>query len=149
MLTPDFAAYAGRIHVRFRKPRSGAHIQSLMQDFMSRTAIGCGEAGASLIGHIKCIVEADNGGYLVCSATDSSGRVRCRGSLKDGAYDLDLVLNVLLYGLDREKIEEVVARSSKDLMESKESKVEIEDMDVEEHDHDHEHGENHDEHDHD
>jgi hypothetical protein len=62
-----------------RSPRSATELQKLLQDFMSITAVGCGEAGATLIGHIKCIAEDDKGGYLACSAKDSSGNVEVQG----------------------------------------------------------------------
>jgi len=143
MYTPDFAAYAGRIHVRFKKPRSATELQKLLQDFMSITAVGCGEAGATLIGHIKCIAEADKGGYLACSATDSSGNVRCKGEFSEGSRRLDLVLNVLVYGLERPKIEDVVMRASETVLEGKDSRVEVEDLEVEEHHHEHDHEHDH------
>lgn len=153
MYTPDFAAYAGRIHVRFKKPRSAGELQQLVQDFMSRTAVGCGEAGATLVGHIKCIAEAEKSGFVTCSATDSSGKVRSKGEFGGESHRLDLVLNVLVYGLDRSKIEEVVAETSKTVLECVDSAVEVEDLDVEhDHGHDHEHGhhkEHSKEHDHD
>jgi len=143
MYTPDFAAYAGRIHVRFKKSRNAAELQKITQDFMSTAAIGCGEAGATLIGHIKCIAEADKGGYLTCSATDSSGKVRCKGQFGEGSRRLDLVLNVLVYGLERAKIEDIVMRASRTVLEGMGSFVEIEDLDVE-HDHDHDQDHDHD-----
>jgi hypothetical protein len=143
MYTPDFAAYAGRIHVRFKKPWGAGDIRNLLQDFMSRTAISCAEAGVTLIGHIKCIAEGDKGGYLTCSATDSSGKVRCKGELKEGSRRLDLVLNVLVYGLERPKIEEIVVRTSRAVLEGKDSQVEIEDLEVEEHHHEHAHEHEH------
>ncbi|MGD0056460.1 MAG: hypothetical protein ABSB83_01215 [Methanomassiliicoccales archaeon] len=138
MYTPDFAAYAGRIHARFKRPRSATELRQLAQDFMSTTAIGCGEAGATLVGHIKCIAEAGKGGFVTCSATDSSGKVRCKGEFGGEARRLDLVLNVLVYGLDRSKIEDVVVRASDTVLAGTDSFVEIEDLAVE-HEHEHEH----------
>jgi hypothetical protein len=47
------------------------------------------------------------------------------------------VLNVLVYGLERPKIEDVVMRASETVLEGKDSRVEIEDLEVEEHHHEH------------
>ena len=140
MYTPDFAAYSSRIHARFNVPRSATELRKLAQDFMSATAIGCGEAGATLVGHIKCIAEAGEVGFVTCSATDSSGKVRCKGEFGEGSRSLDLVLNVLVYGLERFQIEEVVLSASEAVLKGKDSSIEIEDLEVD-HEHDHDHGE--------
>lgn len=142
MYTPDFSAYAGRIHIVLRRPRGGAEISRSIEKLMSGIAVRCGEAGATLIGHIKSIAETEGGGYLACSATDSSGLVKCRGSLKDGTGDFSLVVNVLLYGLERERIEEIVEDEADGVFGGPDSEVKLEDLEVE-HDHDHEHGHDH------
>lgn len=56
---------------------------------------------------------------------------------------MDLVLNVLVYGLERPKIEDVVMRASETVLEGKDSRVEIEDLEVEEHHHEHDHKNDH------
>ena len=69
---------------------------------MTRIALDCVKAGTRLIGHIKCIAEVEAGKYIACSVTTPDGKPRCSGSFGIPSDKLEIVVNVLQYGLDKE-----------------------------------------------
>ncbi len=156
-MTPDFSAYAARVSLIFDKPRTGSELQRIVETLMSRTAVECVEAGATLIGHIKCIAETKEGGHMTCSVTDMDGKARCRGDMGRKSEGVDIVINILLYGLDRSAVEEAFDHTLHHEMEEEGARIGVEDLDLHDHVHEHdhepaeEHSDNHahDDHDHD
>lgn len=135
MITDDFVAYAGRVHARFDKPRMPDEIRALVSDTISAVAKGCMKEGASLIGHIKCIAEVDSGKYIACSVVSAESEAMCRGELDGPSGRLDIILNVLIYGLDKKRIEGIVTKSARSAFKGKGISLEFEDLEHEEHDH--------------
>src|SRR5512137_676627 len=113
MITDDFVAYAGRIHARFDHAKSANEIRSLVSRTISSVARECMKEGASLIGHIKCIAEVDSGKFIACSVVSAESEAMCRGELDGTSKSINIILNVLIYGLDKKKVEKIVVRSGK------------------------------------
>lgn len=134
MLTSDFVAYAGKVHASFAAPKEPNEIRSLVSSTISTIAKKCMSEGASLIGHIKCIAEVDSGKYIACSVVSAESEALCRGDLDAPSSGLEIILNVLLYGLDKRKVEDIVVRSAREVFTGKVTKLELEDL---EHEHDH------------
>ena len=107
MITPDLTAYAGDLRVTFKEPRTGEDIRKMMEAVISKVTVTCFEQGAKLIGHVKGIVQIEKGGFLTVSSTTEDGRVQSKGDLKGGT-ELDMVINVIIYGLDVPKVEHIV-----------------------------------------
>jgi hypothetical protein len=128
MITEDFTAYAGRIKVLYANPQKADDLKRVVSETMSKIAVGCVEAGTSLIGHIKCVAEVESGRYVACSVVTHDGAATCRGDLSDGSKSLSLVLNVLLYGLDKEKVEDIVIRMARDELGKNGGHVTLEDL---------------------
>jgi hypothetical protein len=128
MLTDDFTAYAGRIKVKFTTAQKGDDLKRMVSETISHIALECVEAGTTLIGHIKCIAEVESGKYLACSVVTHDGAATCRGELTDGSKSLSLVLNVLLYGLDKEKVEAIVIRVAQEELAKHGGHVGLEDL---------------------
>ncbi|MEM3058968.1 MAG: hypothetical protein QXN93_02660 [Methanomassiliicoccales archaeon] len=145
MLTPDFSAYAARVLITAKIPKSGAEVEDLIKGIMSKCVVECVDAGATLIGHAKCIAESDNGNFMACSITSNDGKIRCRGVLQGEIRKVSLVINILLYGLKRAEIERIFETILWERIGPREFAVVIEDIDV----HDHEHHEENHEHSHD
>lgn len=145
MLTPDFSAYAARVLIVAKIPKTGVEVEDLIRGVMSECVLECVDAGATLIGHAKCIAESDNGNFMACSITSNDGKIRCRGVLRGEIRKVSLVINILLYGLRRTEIEGIFRTVLQERIGSNEYAVHIEDTDVHEHEH---HEENH-EHSHD
>ncbi|MGD0818092.1 MAG: hypothetical protein ABR986_06790, partial [Methanomassiliicoccales archaeon] len=105
MMAEDFSACAARIHVTFRLQIQPAEMQKMVESLMTRIALDCVETGTRLIGHIKCIAEVEAGKYIACSVTTPDGKPRCSSSFGIASDKLEIVVNVLQYGLDKETIE--------------------------------------------
>ena len=133
MMAEDFSACAAKVHVKFKTPIKPAEMQKLVEDLMTRIALDCVNAGTRLIGHIKCIAEVEQGKFIACSVTTHDGKPRCSGSFDTESQKLEIVINVLQYGLDKETIEEIVNREAVTGF-GDASHVRVEDLDDHEHD---------------
>jgi len=112
MITEDFAAYAARVRLGFPTPLPPEKAQEMLEAFMGGVAMDCLEAGTRLIGHIKSVVE--NGESLIaCSVTDHDARVRCRGRFESPQNRVDVIINVLQYGLAKKELVRIVAECAK------------------------------------
>jgi hypothetical protein len=119
-------------------------MKAVVSETVSEVARECMAAGTRLIGHIKCIAEVEDGKYIACSVVDEKADAACRGELSDGSHHLTILINVLIYGLDREKVEELVAQVAKKVSAKQGGKARLEDIDQShacdaDHDHEHEH----------
>jgi hypothetical protein len=151
MITSDFAAYAVKIDVHFQRPVPAAEIQAQVEGLMTKITLGCLKAGAGLIGHIKCIVETPGQGFLAISVTNHEGVPMTKGQLEEGIGEMDVIINVLLYGLSRRKIQDLVDPLARKGMTFPGAVVEVEDLEKapgHEHDHEHECEHDHEDHDH-
>jgi len=110
MMAEDFTAYAVIAHIGFDRPLSPQTIQQNVGELMSRIALDCVGEGARLIGHIKCLAETLEGGAIICSVTTEDGRATSSGRVPSSSDLLDVILNVLVYGLSDDRIEEIVER---------------------------------------
>lgn len=140
-MTPDFSAYAAKVQIASDRLRAGSEMRGMVENLMSRSVIECVRAGASLIGHAKCIAESDSGHYLTCSVTDNDGKARCKGSLGTRVSRMELVINILLYGLKRTQVEEIFKRVLQEEAESQGFRASVEDIEVHDHEDNHEHHE--------
>ena len=112
MTRPDeLEPYAVSLRLDAHEPlRSPQHlVVGLLEDIARR----CEDAGASLIGHIKCHGKLA-GHAFSCSLTTRRTGALCHGAgsaalASGGALDLDLA--VLVYGLPSAAVEEVVRRA--------------------------------------
>jgi len=132
MITEDFAAYAARLRIAFPAPVAEGDMQGMLEAFMSGVAMDCLEAGTRLIGHIKSIVESGDV-IITCSVTEHDARVRCRGRFETPQTDVDIVINVLQYGLSKKQLVRIVAECSRRSFEGS-SSLTIEDLEVEQKD---------------
>ena len=108
-------------------------MQKMVEDLMTRIALDCVDAGTRLIGHINCIAEVEQGKYIACSVTTHDGKPRCSGAFGTESQKLEIVINVLQYGLDKETIEDIVDREAVRGF-GDASQVRVEDLDDHEHD---------------
>jgi hypothetical protein len=133
MMAEDFSACAAKVHVRFRESVKPDEMQKMVEDLMTRIALDSVNAGTRLIGHIKCIAEVEAGKYIACSVTTHDGKPRCSGTFGTESQKLEIIINVLQYGLDKETIEDIVNREAVRGF-GDASTVTVEDLDDHEHD---------------
>lgn len=141
MITSDFSAYAVKIDVHLHERVPSNLLQSRIESLLSSIAKECMAAGATLIGHIKCLANTANHGFLAVSVVDERSGPRSRGCLEDGVEEIEIVLNVLLYGLSRDKVEDIVERTSQVGLAIPGAHVHLTELDEDHHGsgHDHEH----------
>lgn len=108
MITPDFSAYAVNAELRSDRPMQAAELEAAVEGLLSHIAQACGAAGAVLIGHIKCVLETPQQGFLASSVLEPQGKPMSRGELRDGMTEAEVLINVLLYGLTREQVRGIV-----------------------------------------
>jgi hypothetical protein len=78
--------------------------EDFLVSFLEDLAVACRASGASLIGHLKCLLHLP-GGTLACNLTSVQGGARCSSLSSSGAPPLApgqsarLDLAVLVYGL--------------------------------------------------
>lgn len=142
MITPDFAAYAVGADLHLHEPVPSEELVRRVERLLTKIAIECVRAGADLIGHIKCIVETDGKGFLAVSVIDASGAPHTKGKLEDGIEEMEVIINVLLYGLKRSRIQEIVDPILMKELAMPGAHLSLEDLEKHEHEHcegDHEH----------
>jgi hypothetical protein len=127
MMAEDFSAHAARVHVTFATAHAPEVMTEMVSKLMTRITLDCVEAGTRLIGHVKCIAEIEPEQHLACSVTTHDGKVRCSGALERKSTHLDLVINILQYGLEKQTLESIVVRRAPEAFGK--AKVVIEDID--------------------
>lgn len=140
MITSDFSAYAVKIDVDLHETVPSALLQSRIESLLSVIARECMAAGATLIGHIKCLASTASHGFLAVSVVEEKAAPRSRGALDEGVGELSIVLNVLLYGLPRDKVVEIVERTTKCVLDIPGAHLHLSDLDEHHHDGGHDHG---------
>jgi hypothetical protein len=129
VITEDFAGYAARVRLVFPDRIPPEDMQRMLEHFMNGLAMDCLEAGTRLIGHIKSVVE--NGDTLVaCSVTDHDGKVRCRGRFETPQNKVDIIVNVMQYGLNKKDLALIVAECGRRSFPGHED-LSIEDLEIE------------------
>lgn len=143
MITSDFSAFAIEATVRSSPANPASVVQERTVRLMAQIAGECSSAGAYLIGNIKCLVDAGSHGHLAVSTTDPVGVPDRRGDLTGEIDEFLIKINVLLYGLDKVRIETIVRASIENELSFPGSSIEL--LEHEEHDHCHgeDHGHNH------
>jgi len=95
-------------HQRFHDP--ARLVDALLEDIARRTLA----AGASMLGHIKCLAATDTGGRFYASLTDTRTGTRTAGDRGGPSSELTVELVVLVYGLERSLIAETVVAAVRD-----------------------------------
>jgi len=144
MITPEFAAYAVVADVHMHNATPSPELDRRIEGMLTKIAQGCVEEGAELIGHIKCMVETEGRGFLAVSVVDASGQPRTRGRLEDGIEDMRVIVNVLLYGLRRSKVQGIVDPLLRQELAFPGGSLTMTELGTQEHDHDHKHRHEHD-----
>ena len=115
---------AGRLEPYGTRVRLQPGTQSLeaapfLKDLLEEIALRCVAAGATVIGHLKCVLHTPAGPVLANLASVRSGAV-CRGEGRErveSGEEAGLDLAVLVYGLSAVEIDKVVSASLAHLLE--------------------------------
>ncbi len=100
--------FAKDFEIEFGDALSHKTIGERLADAVQKIAAELKTAGCSLIGHVKAVVRADNCGCVFVSTTSFEHRPHIKGSLLVGALRGRLVVNAIVYDVDRGRLEEIV-----------------------------------------
>lgn len=100
----NFAAVAAQVTLHLEDLAANQAPEHLILNIMADTARTCMAAGACLIGHIKCMAEAPDGSYLICSVLDAFQAPEWSGRFLQKPAIIQMRLNLLLYGLHADHI---------------------------------------------
>ena len=100
--------FAKDFDIEFGDKLSHKAIGQKVADAVHRIASELKNAGCSLIGHLKAVVKADNHGCIFVSTTSFELMPHIKGSLLDGASKGRLIVNAIVYDVDRGRLEEIV-----------------------------------------
>ncbi|MBC7252081.1 MAG: hypothetical protein H5T62_17615 [Anaerolineae bacterium] len=92
--------YAARLRWRFPQEQTLQKWQTLLANFLDELGRACVTSGPYVIGHIKAIALLPGGGFLRGSKVSARypADTECTGQDPDRYAELDMTLNVLVYG---------------------------------------------------
>ena len=105
---PPPTAFATRGSLTLRGIGSDRELRGAADAFLSELKGCLREQGCRLIGHIKGVFEAGEKGQLFFSVTSFDQKTRYKGKLTGSLEEIDFALNVIVYGVEGEKIEPLV-----------------------------------------
>ena len=109
--TAHFTSYAKEGKLSLKVPLSADELQAKVSTTLSEITNSLDNLGCKLIGHIKALLKAGTCGYLFFSVTTFGQEPRKKGNLTGNIETADLTINVIVYEVNRETIEKVVAKA--------------------------------------
>lgn len=103
--------YSARLNFKMSSPLSDRQWRILLAEYMETLARQCCEERTCIIGHIKGLTEFAENGFLKVSVTSLDQPAEVEGKVPSNISELSFVLNVLVYGLTREEIVEMVGKT--------------------------------------
>jgi len=85
-------------------PLNGGDWENALRNFFTRLGEGCMDAGGTLIGHIKGIATVAGSPYLQLSLVSLNQPVSVDGSIPDATNELQITLNVLVFGISADDV---------------------------------------------
>jgi hypothetical protein len=105
----DLSPYAAQVRFAAEKALSERQWRSHLAEFLERIARTCDAHGPSVIGHIKALALFDDRRYLRGSVVSPHHPADVEGNPPEAFLQMDITLNVLVYGPERPLIETLVA----------------------------------------
>jgi len=105
---PPPAAFAKRGTLALWGIGSETALRAAVDAFLSELTRALSEQGCKLIGHIKGVFEAGEQGQLFLSVTSFDQKTRYKGKLTGSFETIDFALNVIVYGVESDRIEPLV-----------------------------------------
>ena len=89
--------------------------ESILGEYLQTIALRCTSAEKCVIGHIKALALFSNEGYLRISVVAANIPATIEGSVPAGCHDIELTLNVLVYGLGKNTIEQITEETANEI----------------------------------
>ena len=97
--------------------------ESILGDYLQKIAQRCTDAGKSVIGHIKALSTFSDQSYLRISVVAANIPANIEGKAPPNCTDLELTLNILVYGLERTAIEQIVHKTANEIVSQRKGAV--------------------------
>jgi hypothetical protein len=104
--------FSARIHFLLEAPMPSGQWQKILARYMEALARRCEEAGPCVIGHIKAVALFSENRYLRISVVSSSHPAEIGGKPPEIFNELNMTLNVLVYGLSRPVLHRLVKETA-------------------------------------
>jgi len=107
-----FEPYSTTIH--FHAPEHFDCWQEMLTEFIHTLTQKCTRIG-TVIGHIKALALFDNQNFIQLSAVSRKHPVTLKGAVPEGQAQLHLTLNILVFGLAHEIIEQIAVQTTEEV----------------------------------
>jgi hypothetical protein len=101
-------ACSSQTSFEFGTPLPASTLQNRVDTFLSDLTTFLRDSGCQLIGHIKGVLDAGNGGQLFFSITSFDEGIRYKESIDDKIPAATFSINVIVYGVGEEAVAEAV-----------------------------------------
>ncbi len=88
-------------------PEAGNSWEVMLGEYLQKIATRCISTDRCVIGHIKALATFSDRSFLRVSVVDARFPATTEGNAPRGCTELELTLNVLVYGLKRMEIERI------------------------------------------
>jgi hypothetical protein len=115
MSISELHPFTGHYLVRYTNPAAERENRQMLAELLECITQKCAAAGATLIGHIKAFASQPGGGYMTASVTSANVPAQVEASTLQNHEQLNLYLVVLVYGLEVDRLAQIVAQSWEEL----------------------------------
>ena len=93
-------------------PHADGKWEVLLGEYLETLARRCTEAGPCVIGHIKALALFADSGYVQISVVSTTLPAQVKGHVPAGCTELELSLNVIVYGLEHDLVERITSETA-------------------------------------
>jgi hypothetical protein len=93
-------------------PHAVGYWESILGEYLQQIAEECTSSGNSVVGHIKALATFSENKYLRISVVAANIPANVEGNVPSHCTELELTLNVLIYGLERRSIETIAHKTA-------------------------------------
>ena len=108
MTEMNLEPFAAKIRFTTTAPVSSGQWAEAVRELMEGIGNGCNASGPCLVGHVKCLTSFETEGFIRASLVNPAAPPDVENSAPEGAMSAELILNVLVYGLERARISAIV-----------------------------------------
>ena len=100
---------------RWHLPDADGQWESILGEYLQKIAQRCSSTGKCVIGHIKALSVFSDKTYFRVSVVVADLPASFDGKVPAGCTELELTLNVLVYGLERTAIEKITRETAHEI----------------------------------
>jgi hypothetical protein len=109
------AAFAAKRSLSFDGAISESEFKIKTEKFLDVIVSSLKDEGCTLIGHIKGQLDAGENGTLFFGLTTFNGPPRFKGEIKGSIIRAELTINIIVYGIIEESVENLFKKAFRDL----------------------------------